>query len=109
VTAYRYPLIRANSTQQQHAIESGGRQLQYMNSNRLVRNSDWDIGLQKTGYIAEAGRCLVMQTRIGERPVVMILLDSKGRESRLGDASRIRKWLEIVNQQAVNLNAGKSS
>ncbi|MGH8807517.1 MAG: D-alanyl-D-alanine carboxypeptidase, partial [Noviherbaspirillum sp.] len=68
---------------------------QYMNSNRLVMNPDWEIGLQKTGYIAEAGRCLVMQARVDGRPVVMVFLDSKGKDSRLADAGRIRKWLEM--------------
>ena len=68
--------------------------LQYRNSNHLVDNPDWQIGLQKTGYISEAGRCLVMQTQIEARAIVMVFLDSKGKSSRLADAGRIRKWLE---------------
>lgn len=92
--AYRHPTIRHYSTYPRHAVEIGRSQLNYMNSNRLVMNPEWDIGLQKTGYIAEAGRCLVMQARIDGRPVIMVFLDSKGKDSRLGDASRIRKFIE---------------
>ncbi len=96
VAAHQYSVIREYSTDGRYAVDTGGRghQLQYMNSNRLVMNPDWEIGLQKTGYISEAGRCLVMQTRIEGRPVVMVFLDSKGKDSRLADAGRIRKWLE---------------
>lgn len=101
VAAYRYPVIREYSTDPQYAVNTGRYQLNYMNSNRLVKSRDWDIGLQKTGYITEAGRCLVMQARVEGRPVVMVFLDSKGKESRLGDASRIRKWLEISRPQAL--------
>lgn len=94
IAAHRYPIIREYSTDGKYAVNAGGYVLQYMNSNRLVMNSNWDIGLQKTGYINEAGRCLVMQARIDERPVVMVFLDSKGKDSRLADAARIRRWLE---------------
>jgi D-alanyl-D-alanine endopeptidase (penicillin-binding protein 7) len=98
--AYQHPVIREYSTDGHYAVDTGhGRQLQYMNSNRLVMNSGWDIGLQKTGYINEAGRCLVMQTRVDGRPVVMVFLDSKGKDSRLADASRVRKWLETSKPQ----------
>jgi D-alanyl-D-alanine endopeptidase (penicillin-binding protein 7) len=65
-----------------------------VNTNALVRNSDWKIGLSKTGYISEAGKCLVMQAMIANTPVVIVLLDSWGRLTRVGDANRIRKWLE---------------
>jgi D-alanyl-D-alanine endopeptidase (penicillin-binding protein 7) len=74
--------------------------LQYSTTNKLVANPDWDIGLQKTGYISEAGRCLVMQAMIEGRAVVMVFLDSKGKYSRLADAGRIRKWLETIKPQA---------
>jgi len=95
VAAYQEPIMRQYSTDTQYAINAGGRRaLQYSNTNHLVKSPNWEIGLQKTGYISEAGRCLVMQTNIEGRSVVMILLDSKGKLSRLGDASRIRKWLE---------------
>jgi D-alanyl-D-alanine endopeptidase (penicillin-binding protein 7) len=70
------------------------RKLSFVNTNALVRNSDWKIGLSKTGYISEAGKCLVMQAMIANTPVVIVLLDSWGRLTRVGDANRIRKWLE---------------
>jgi D-alanyl-D-alanine endopeptidase (penicillin-binding protein 7) len=70
------------------------RKLSFVNTNALVRNSDWKIGLSKTGYISEAGKCLVMQAIIANTPVVIVLLDSWGRLTRVGDANRIRKWLE---------------
>jgi serine-type D-Ala-D-Ala endopeptidase (penicillin-binding protein 7) len=102
VAAYQYPIIREYSTDPRYAVDTGtGHQLQYMNSNRLVMNPDWEIGLQKTGYITEAGRCLLMQTRIDGRPVVMVFLDSKGKDSRLADAGRIRKWLGNMRPQTV--------
>lgn len=93
VAASRQPLLRQYSTDTQHVVDTGGHILQYANTNQLVKNPEWDITLQKTGYIAEAGRCLVMQAKVGGRPVVMVFLDSKGKLSRLGDASRVRKWL----------------
>lgn len=91
--AYNYPIVRQYSTDTSYIVEPGGRALQYSTTNGLVKNPEWDIGLQKTGYISEAGRCLVMQAKIEGRPVVMVFLDSKGKLSRLGDAARIRKWL----------------
>lgn len=94
VAAYQHPILGQFSTDSRYAIEAGGKTLNYANTNHLVANPEWEIGLQKTGYISEAGRCLVMQTRIEGRPVVMVFLDSKGKESRIGDASRVRKWLE---------------
>ncbi|MFC7516448.1 D-alanyl-D-alanine endopeptidase [Herbaspirillum sp. GCM10030257] len=96
VAAREHPLIRTYSTHEAFSVEPGGRALQYRNSNRLVRNSNWDIVLQKTGYIAEAGRCLVMNAVIDGRSVVMIFLDSKGKYSRAADANRMRTWLENV-------------
>ncbi|MES2024085.1 MAG: D-alanyl-D-alanine endopeptidase [Pseudomonadota bacterium] len=104
MAAYNHPILRQYSTDTKYIVEPGGRPLQYANSNRLVTNPDWEIGIQKTGYISEAGRCLVMQANIGGRPIVMIFLDSKGKLSRLGDATRIRKWIET--QQPQNI-AGK--
>lgn len=109
VAAHRHPMIREYSTDPRYAVDTGGRSLHYMNSNRLVRNPNWDIGLQKTGYISEAGRCLVMQTQIDGRPVVMVFLDSKGKESRLGDAGRIRRWLEISKPQVLTQAAAHHS
>lgn len=101
IAAYQYPVIRQYSTSPRYEVDTGRRSLQYINSNRLVNRSDWEIGLQKTGYISEAGRCLVMQAMIEDRPVVMVFLDSKGKESRLGDAGRIRKWLETDKPEPV--------
>ena len=101
MAAYNHPILCQYSTDTKYVVEPGGRSLQYANSNRLVANPDWEIGIQKTGYISEAGRCLVMQTNINGRPVVMIFLDSKGKYSRLADAARMRKWLETKEPQNV--------
>jgi D-alanyl-D-alanine endopeptidase (penicillin-binding protein 7) len=93
--AYKYPLIRQYSTGNGYAVYTEhGRTLQFGNSNSLIVSPDWNINLQKTGYIREAGRCLVMHTTIANLPVVIVLLDSWGRLSRVGDANRIRKWIE---------------
>jgi len=93
--AYRHPLIREYTTDTQYTVRlANGRKMQFSNSNRLVRNSGWEIGLSKTGYISEAGRCLVMQADIAATPVIIVLLDSWGHLTRLGDANRIKKWIE---------------
>lgn len=101
VAAHHHPVIRGYSTDTKYAVNAGRYTLNYMNSNRLVMNSNWDIDLQKTGYIAEAGRCLLMHARIDNRPVVMVFLDSKGKDSRLADAGRVRKWLETSRPQTL--------
>lgn len=98
--AYEFPLIREYSTDSRYVVTPGKRSLEYGTTNKLVVNSDWNIGLQKTGYIAEAGRCLVMQAMIEGRAIVMVFLDSKGKYSRLADASRIKKWLQKVRPEA---------
>ncbi|MHB1121326.1 MAG: D-alanyl-D-alanine endopeptidase [Ramlibacter sp.] len=92
--AYDDPLMRELSTSPEHQVAVGNRTLQYRNTNRLVKNPDWTIGLQKTGYIAEAGQCLVMQARIAGRKLIMVFLDSAGRLSRIADAERVRRWVE---------------
>ena len=92
--AHEYPLIRQYSTTESATVQSLGRPLAYRNTNGLVRNAHWDIGLQKTGYINEAGRCLVMRVKMASREVIVVLLDSWGKFSRIGDANRIKKWLE---------------
>ncbi len=93
-TAYQQqPLIRELSTSPEAAVEVGARTLQFRNTNGLVRDPQWDIGLQKTGYISEAGRCLVMQAQLAGRKLILVLLDSAGKYSRIGDAERIRRWL----------------
>jgi D-alanyl-D-alanine endopeptidase (penicillin-binding protein 7) len=91
--AYQHQLIRDLSISPEHQVAVGRRQLQFRNTNLLVRNSAWDIGLQKTGYIAEAGRCLVMQASLAGRKVIMVFLDSAGKYSRIGDAERVRRWI----------------
>lgn len=93
-TAYNDPTLRELSTSPSHFVEVGNRTLQYNNTNRLVKNPGWDIGLQKTGYISEAGQCLVMQAKIAGRKLIMVFLDSAGKLSRLGDAERVRRWVE---------------
>jgi len=65
-----------------------------------VRSKSWDIGLSKTGYISEAGRCLVMKVRLSDRPTVIVLLDSWGTHTRVGDANRIKNWVEAPARQA---------
>ena len=92
--AYNDPMLGELSTSPGHQVAVGNRTLQYNNTNRLVRNPDWDIGLQKTGYISEAGQCLVMQAKIAGRKLIMVFLDSAGKLSRLGDAERVRRWVE---------------
>ena len=92
--AYVHRIIRELSVSRETQVDVGNRQLQFRSTNGLVRDPDWDIGLQKTGYISEAGRCLVMQAELAGRKLIMVLLDSAGRYSRIGDAERIRKWLD---------------
>ena len=91
--AHRVPLIRQYSTDPNYEVNVMGRDLRFHNTNRLVATSGWDIGLSKTGFIQEAGRCLVMQAIIDGRAMTFVLLDSWGKLSRIGDANRIRKWL----------------
>lgn len=87
-------LLRELSTSPNAQVDVGNRTLQFNNTNRLVSNPAWDIGLQKTGYISEAGRCLVMQAKVAGRNLIMVFLDSAGKLSRLGDAERVRQWVE---------------
>lgn len=97
--AYQYPQIRQVSTTAAHDVNVRGLRnpVSFVNTNILVRNSDWVIGLSKTGYINEAGRCLVMQAEIAGQPLIIVLLDSWGKYTRIGDAQRIRKWIESSN------------
>ncbi|WP_057929183.1 D-alanyl-D-alanine endopeptidase [Burkholderia sp. Bp9031] len=93
--AYQYPMIRQFSTDRTYDVNTGKRNLVYNSTNALIRgNGSWDIGLQKTGFINEAGECLVMQATIHGRPMVMVLLDSFGKYSRFADAARLRNWLD---------------
>jgi D-alanyl-D-alanine endopeptidase (penicillin-binding protein 7) len=92
--AQRYPLIREFSTSAEYEVPVAGRMQTFRNTNSLVRSSAWDIGVSKTGFINEAGRCLVMQAWLANKPVVIVLLDSIGKMTRLGDANRIKSWVE---------------
>lgn len=118
--AYRYPLIREISSSGAYDVGLPGkhvvkvrehgkvrrvtrevtRTVAFNNTNALTRNDAWQIGVSKTGYINEAGKCLVMQARIADRPVIIVLLDSWGAWTRIGDANRIRKWLEQGGRMA---------
>jgi len=93
-TAYSDPVLREYTTSPGHQVAVGNRTLQFHNTNRLVKNPAWDIGLQKTGYISEAGQCLVMQAKIAGRKLIMVFLDSAGKLSRIADAERVRRWVE---------------
>jgi D-alanyl-D-alanine endopeptidase (penicillin-binding protein 7) len=105
--AYKHPLIREYSTTPglMLTLPNARRGLAFNNTNRLVKNSDWHIGLQKTGFINESGQCLVMQANIATRSFVIVLLDAVGKYSRIGDAIRIRKWIE-THVVANSLSAG---
>jgi D-alanyl-D-alanine endopeptidase (penicillin-binding protein 7) len=92
--AHGYPVIRAYSTANDLTVDTGYRQVTFRSTNRLVDDPNWSIGMQKTGYISEAGKCLVMQARIEGRPVILVLLDAAGAQSRFADAQRLRRWLE---------------
>ena len=92
--AHRYPLIREFTTREKAAIRSGRGMREFHNTNPLIRSSRWQIGLSKTGFIDEAGRCLVMQAQVAKRSVLIVLLDAHGKMTRFGDANRIRQWME---------------
>ena len=102
--ASQQPLLRQLSTSTGYEVAVGNRVVQYNNTNRLVHDPEWQIGLQKTGYISEAGQCLVMQARVAGRKLIMVFLDSSGKHSRLADAERVRRWVEV--QRPANTVAG---
>lgn len=93
--AYQDSLLRELSTSPSYQVEVGSHTLNYKTTNRLIKNPNWDIGLQKTGYISEAGQCLVMQAKIAGRKLIMVFLDSAGKLSRIADAERVRRWVEV--------------
>jgi serine-type D-Ala-D-Ala endopeptidase (penicillin-binding protein 7) len=93
IAAQRHALIRRYSTDATHTIRQGRLTTVYRNSNRLIGNAQWKIGLQKTGYIAEAGRCMVLHAQLRGRPVVMVFLDAQGKFARARDANQVRAWL----------------
>jgi len=99
--AHQKPLLRQYSTDPNWVVEASGRPMRYSNTNYLVALPDWNIGLQKTGFINEAGRCLVMQAMIQGRNVIMVFLDSKGKMSRTADAGRMRRWLEALTPDSI--------
>lgn len=101
--AYKEPVLRELSTSPGRELEVGRRVLQYNNTNRLVKSPQWDIGLQKTGYISEAGQCLVMQAQVAGRKLIMVFLDSAGKLSRIADAERVRRWLENSSRHSVSV------
>lgn len=105
--AAAYPLIRQYSTDDQSYVRTNKRQLHYLNSNRLIREGQWEFTLSKTGYIREAGRCLVLGTRVNHEPVIMVLLNAETTNDRVADAKRIRTWLETSGRTtlAANRNA----
>ncbi len=94
--AYGYDIIRQFSTTSAHAVEltDNRRSMQFTNSNSLIRSGSWQIDVSKTGFLSEAGRCLVMQANITGKPVIIVLLDSNGKNTRSSDANRIKKWME---------------
>jgi D-alanyl-D-alanine endopeptidase (penicillin-binding protein 7) len=93
-TAAHDPMLREFSTSPGAQVAVGKRTLQFSNTNRLVKNPAWEIGVQKTGFINEAGQCLVMQAKVAGRKLIMVFLDSAGKLSRIGDAERVRRWVE---------------
>ena len=95
--AHRYPLIREFSTTAEGEFSIAGRAQQFRNTNTLVKSPTWEIGLSKTGYISEAGKCLVMQAWFANKPTIIVLLDSWGRLTRIGDANRIKRWIESAS------------
>mgnify|MGYP003482560741 CR=1 FL=1 len=103
--AHQKPLLRQYSTDPDWVVEASGRPMRYNNTNYLVKLPDWNIGLQKTGFINEAGRCLVMQAMIQGRNVIMVFLDSKGKMSRTADAGRMRRWLEALTPDSIAVPA----
>jgi D-alanyl-D-alanine endopeptidase (penicillin-binding protein 7) len=100
--AYNDAQVRELSTSPGYQVAVGNRTLQYNNTNRLVHNPSWDIGIQKTGYISEAGQCLVMQAKVAGRKLIMVFLDSNGKFSRLADAERVRRWVESRSMVAAD-------
>ncbi|MGL4714943.1 MAG: D-alanyl-D-alanine endopeptidase [Aeromonas sp.] len=99
-----YPLIRQYSTDDQSQVRTNKRQLHYLNSNRLIREGQWDFTLSKTGYIREAGRCLVLGTKVNSQPVVMVLLNANTTDARVADARRIKTWLESTGRTSLAAN-----
>jgi D-alanyl-D-alanine endopeptidase (penicillin-binding protein 7) len=94
--AHEHQIIREMSTSPEYSVEIGNRPMEFRTTNALVRSPSWDIGLQKTGFINEAGRCLVMQAKMAGRQLIMVFLDSAGKYSRIADAERVRRWINTT-------------
>jgi len=102
--AHQYPLIREFTTAIEYDVKIGGRTQAFHNTNSLVKSATWEIGLSKTGYISEAGKCLVMQAWLNNKPTIIVLLDSLGRMTRIGDANRIKRWVETASLQRLPIS-----
>ena len=109
--AYQYPLIREMSTTERSMLydAKSNKYVAFVNTNRLVRSDDWDIDLSKTGFISEAGFCLVMRAKVASRPVLIVLLNSWGKLSKYGDANRIKTWLLNAEQKVLRLRSNVAS
>jgi D-alanyl-D-alanine endopeptidase (penicillin-binding protein 7) len=105
IAASENPTIRRYSTDKAYAVRAGRRMIDFRNTDSLVLNPTWNIIVQKTGYIAEAGKCLVMQAVIEGRTVVIVLLDSFGKYTRVADAKRIKKWVEATLSEGLIHNS----
>lgn len=99
--AHADPLLRQYSTTIEHDVTIGDSVLQYNTTNPLIRDPHWQIGLQKTGYISEAGRCMVMQVRVAGRKLIMVFLDSATRQGRTADAQGMRRWIEHAGSSLI--------
>lgn len=106
--AYEVPIIREYSTTTDAIVRVGGQQQQFRNTNALTRNDNWEIGLSKTGFIRDAGKCLVMQATIDHQDVIIVMLDAQGSASRLSDAERIRRWLSADKDRQVAASPARS-
>ncbi|GAA5177347.1 hypothetical protein GCM10025771_14220 [Niveibacterium umoris] len=106
--ASHYPLIRQFSTDDEETLMVRGREQTFRNTNALVKSPDWQIGVSKTGFINEAGRCLVMQAWLADKPMVIVLLDSVGKFTRVADAQRVKRWVEnlVAHQAGAHVPAG---
>jgi len=104
--SYQYDLIQEFTTTPECKVASNKGCIAFRNTNPLVREGRWDIELSKTGFINEAGLCMVMKANIAERPVIIVLLDADSKEGRLQDANNIKRWIEASIHQ--NLTAGSA-
>jgi D-alanyl-D-alanine endopeptidase (penicillin-binding protein 7) len=104
IAASHYPRIREYSTDKRYAVKVHRRMVEFRNTDNLVGNPTWNIIVQKTGYISEAGKCLVMAAVIEGRSVVIVLLDSFGKYTRVADAKRIKTWMESSASERIQVS-----